>query len=243
MGVSVGKWTKHNLLKKDKILVNYLPETLLFTEESYHNLLDKYGTIIIKPCFGSYGKGVIQVSSRDNGQIEIHSEFDKNIYNDKKEAYVSLVKNYCSPQKKYIVQQKISLASIQNSPFDIRVMVQRRINTSEWQVTGKLAKVAARGYIITNVARTVCPVEEAIAASGLHASPNEILKEIDKVSLLTANHLINYYKESHVFGLDVAIDTEGKIWIIEVNLKPRISMFKLLKDKKQYKMIKRYRRR
>lgn len=121
-------------------------------------------------------------------------------------------------------------------------MVQRRRNTSDWQVTGKLAKIAARGYIVTNVARTVCPVEEAIAASDLHTSLNEILIEIDKVSLLIANHLMDYYKKSHIFELDIAIDTGGKIWIIEANLRPSISMFNLLKDKKQYKMIKRYRR-
>ena len=100
MRVSTGKWRKHNLLKEDKILVNYLPETLLFTEESYHNLLDKYATIIIKPCRGYHGKGVIQVSSRDNDQIEIHSDRNKNIYNDKEEAYVWLVKNHCSSPKK-----------------------------------------------------------------------------------------------------------------------------------------------
>ena len=53
---------------------------------------------------------------------------------------------------------------------------------------------------------------------------------------------MDYYKKSHIFELDIAIDTGGKIWIIEANLRPSISMFNLLKYKKQYKMIKRYRR-
>ena len=34
------------------------------------------------------------------------------------------LKTIVLPKKKYIVQQKISLARIQNGPFDIKVMVQ-----------------------------------------------------------------------------------------------------------------------
>ncbi|MDI4649689.1 hypothetical protein KB449_32475 [Cohnella sp. F6_2S_P_1] len=59
----------------------------------------------------------------------------------------------------YIVQRRLQLARIQRKPFDIRVMVQRKKgHSSNWNTTGSYAKVAARGYLVTNVTSRTLPV-------------------------------------------------------------------------------------
>src|SRR5690606_25626954 len=128
-----------------------------------------------------------------------------------------------------------------NNPIDIRVIVQRKRKSSEWIVTGKIAKVARDGYIITSAAKELVPVEEAIKRSSLNSElKQKMLNELDQVSLNTARQLEKYYTKSRLIGLDMGIDQEGKIWIIEANLTPNIAMFNKIEDKSDYETIKRY---
>jgi glutathione synthase/RimK-type ligase-like ATP-grasp enzyme len=66
----------------------------------------------------------------------------------------------------------VALAKIDDSPFDIRVIVQRKIGSNEWNITGCYAKVAKTGFFKTNLAAggTVLPVEEAIKRSSIDKS-------------------------------------------------------------------------
>jgi len=85
-------------------------------------------------------------------------------------------------------------------PIDLRVMVQRR-KSSPWVVTGKLAQVAGKGYIITNIARskgTVILVETAIQRSAVNkVSRRAILAQIDKIALSGAEQLSSVYKKGY----------------------------------------------
>lgn len=242
MSVSVGKWTKHTILLKEEKLVHYLPETQLFNKSNFYDFIDRYGELVLKPCFGYHGKGVSHVFSLDKEHFSVHSGFKKTDLKNIEEAFDYLKKNYHSRKQKYIVQQRILLASINHSPFDIRVMVQRKKKSDEWKVTGKLAKVAAKGFFITNAARGVIPVEEAIEKSGRNFPITDLLNEIDLVALLTAKQLKDAYPRRRTIGLDIGVDVYGKIWIIEANLDPSLSMFKLLKDETAYDLIQQYRK-
>ena len=232
MRVSYGKHTKHKLMSLDERLLGYLPETQYFTEETLWEMLEKHNQIILKPCFGYQGLGVVQLSALENDHIELHKEYKKNILNGKEDTYSYLKENHFSRKRpRYIVQKKIPLATINNNPFDMRVMVQRKRKSSDWVVTGKLAKVAANNYVITNAAKAILSVEEAMQRSTLNnEQTNNIVTELDQVSLIVAEQLAKSYPNIRAYGIDLGIDQEGKIWIIEANLSPSIFMFKLLKD-------------
>ena len=232
MRVSYGKLTKHNLMSRDKRLLDFLPDTQYFIEETLWEMLKKHRQVIVKPCFGYQGIGVVQLSALEDEQIELHKEYKKITLNGKAETIAYLKENHFRRKKpRFIVQQKIPLATINNNPFDMRVMVQRKRNSSEWVVTGKLAKLAANNYVITNAAKAILSVEEAINRSSLNNKQlNQITAELDQVSLLVAEQLAISYPKNRGYGIDLAIDQEGKVWIIEANLSPSIFMFKLLKD-------------
>lgn len=120
-------------------------------------------------------------------------------------------------------------------------MVQRARNSSEWAVTGRLAKVAYEGYIITNVVQNILPVEIAIEKSCLREiSVQDLLSNIDRLVLLAATRFQKVYPSCHMIGFDIGIDDKGEIWIIEANFQPLITIFKLLEDKSMYLTIKRY---
>lgn len=238
MGAPLGKWTKHKLLLNNSSLIAYLPETQVLTKSTFTEFLCRYGQAIIKPSFGSLGKRVFKVTDIGNGQYEIHGGNKKEIIEGRLEAY-QFVHSRIS-KKKNIIQQVIPLAMKNGFPLDIRVMVQRRRSSGEWVITGKAAKVAGRGYFITNVAREVLPVEEAIQESNIADNFKRIGKiknELHEVSLKIANTLQNHYPERNEMGIDFGVDTNGKIWIIEVNMKPMIRMFRLLQDKSMLEEI------
>ncbi|WP_391563885.1 YheC/YheD family protein [Paenibacillus cremeus] len=75
----------------------------------------------------------------------------------------------------------------------IRVMVQRR-KSSRWKITGKLAKRAKAGYIVTNVTKRVLPVKKAIRLSKIKNSlADSTMNKIDNISLRTAKQIGLYY--------------------------------------------------
>ena len=229
MGISRGKWTKHQLMLKDGDFVKYLPDTQLLSEDSFWLFLDNYNQVIVKPSIGSLGRGIIKVTNHGDREYEVHIEHKKIVVNGREKTYKIVCDNL--RKKKYIVQEVILLETYHNRPFDIRVMVQRKKNSLKWNVTGKAVKVAANGFFITNVAKEIVTIEEAFRESQL---PNnlfsELLTEIEHVSLKTANYLGKYYPKTRKFGIDIGIDDKGKVWIIEVNVNPNIAMFKTLGD-------------
>jgi hypothetical protein len=234
---SVGKWTKYKLLNKEQALLPYLPETQLFSKESLWALLDKYNQIVFKPSIGCQGRGVRLITSLEKEQYEIHEEVSKIKLNDRNELYDYLMKGQRN-KRSYILQQKIELAIIDGNRFDLRVMVQRKKGAPEWKVTGKVARVAGKGFFITNAAKELLNVEEAINLSSLNQKPvDEVLKQIDKVALLTTGYLGKYYPKCRAIGIDMGIDSKENIWIIEVNLYPVIEFFNYLKDKSMYNTI------
>jgi hypothetical protein len=243
MTVSVGKWTKHKLMSKDERLTAYLPDTQYLNRSSLNKMLEKYNQIMVKPCFGYQGLGIIQISVLSDEDFELHIGHRKIIINGKEKIYDYLKENHF-PRKRqrYIVQQRIALATIENNPFDIRVMVQRKKNSSDWVVTGKLAKVAANNFVVTNAAKAVLSVENAIEKSLINNEKiKAIVADLEEVSLLIAGHLAKSYTKKRVYGIDLGIDQEGKVWIIEANLTPAVSMFKYLGDG-SYETINSYKR-
>ncbi|MFC3886043.1 YheC/YheD family protein [Bacillus songklensis] len=244
MGAKWNKWKHYQVMKEEEALLNYLPETQLLTEQSLWELMNKYNHVIIKPRQGVLGRGITQVSFIGKDLYEIHAENRKITLTSREEVYNNLndLKKLLH-YKPYIVQQKIPLATIDDCPFDLRVMVQRKKNSATWVVTGKLAKVAAKGFFITNVAQNILPVEEAIQHSSLcqiHLQIQDLLSHIDRSALLAATQLETFYPKYRTIGFDIGLDQKGKVWIIEANFKSMISMFDLLKDKTMYQTIKSY---
>ncbi|WP_338075724.1 YheC/YheD family protein [Chengkuizengella sediminis] len=240
--ISKHKWAKYQYMMNNEALIPYVPETYLMDKGDLWLLLDKYEHVILKPSKGSRGRGVILVSTEGNNQYKIHSE-DNIVTKKGKEKTYKYLKDKID---NYIIQQSIFRPTINQCPFDLRVITQRKKGSNKWVVTGKVAKVAGEGFIVSNITRSkgqVLPASSAIQMSTIkNLSYKSLLRKIDRVALTTAHHLVKYYKKNRIFGLDIALDQEGHVWILEANLKPFTSHFKMLEDKRMYRRIKRYAR-
>ncbi|MDR6549288.1 YheC/YheD family protein [Paenibacillus qinlingensis] len=236
--LSTSKWTKYKLLRKSKKLQAALPETDWLSVSSFWRMLPKYGQLILKPT-GSYGgSGVLQVKTSGNSAYEVQDGAKHRTYHDPEDLNAFIKKK---ANKNYIVQQRIHLATKNGRPFDLRVMVQRH-SKSPWQVTGMLAKVAGKGYIITNIRRSggrVVTVESALRGSELKDMPtSELLAELHNVALRSAEQLGPSYRWVKTMGIDMAFDKQGNVWIIEVNFAPMLELFLRLPTKTAFHKIK-----
>lgn len=132
--------------------------------------------------------------------------------------------------KMYIVQRGIELARVNGRPIDIRVMMQRDKPGGKWLYSGMLAKIAGPGSVVTNTALsrgTVMDVEPALVKALGWSKPRaaRLVRQLETLGYTWARHFdtYQYYRE---LGFDVAIDTNGRIWLLEQNTAPSHALFK-----------------
>lgn len=242
MGKIGYKWGVHWTLMKDVAVAKTLPETRLFQERDLMQMLQKYGSVILKPSGGTGGYGVIQVTRTASGGFELRWGAKRRILPHGGALIQELKPRLRLGGSRYLIQQRIDLAKVWGRPFDIRVMVQRR-KGRPWKVTGHLAKVAAERLIVTNVARqaTVLPVETALQRSTVRGKAiHDVMYELKATALHAAKRLGRHSPSSLVAGFDLGVDQRGKVWMIEANPKPCVAIFLHLKDKTMYNRILRY---
>jgi glutathione synthase/RimK-type ligase-like ATP-grasp enzyme len=241
---SKNKLLKYRHMKSYAPLAYYLPKTDWMSTHAFWDMMNQYGRVVVKPTGGSRGRGVYQVTDLGGNRYQIHVEKRKIRIKGKDRTYDYLSR--CIGDQSYIVQRWISRAKVRGRPFDLRVIIQRRRNSYAWTVTGKVAKVAGRGYIVSNITRSkgrVLPVRTAIARSSLRRfSLRSLQSAINRVSLLSAKRLSTKFPHHRIYGLDLALDRNGRPWIIEANLFPSRSHFRKLKDKTMLRRITAYKR-
>ncbi|PTX60821.1 YheC/D-like protein [Melghirimyces profundicolus] len=227
------KWRVHRILMKDPVLTASLPETRWLEQGTLLSMLDRHGSVIVKPSGGTGGYGIIQIRQTGPGKYEIHHGTRRQGIGRK--GLYSRVRSMTRHRSLYLVQKRIPLATVRGRPIDIRVMVQRRRNTP-WEVTGYLAKVAGKGHVVTNVARSkgyVLTVPQVIRLSDVRgASTDAVIRKLRNFSLRAARRLGGV-----VVGFDMGVDKNGEIWMIEANPRPALSLFRKLKDPSMYRKI------
>jgi hypothetical protein len=238
------KWSKYLILKRSEQLAPHLPNTRRLTRSAFWEFIKKYDQVILKPVYGSGGKGVIQVSSLGNQRYEVHREKTKKTITGKKQTYYYVKKKIGSSD--YMVQRRIHLATVNNRPFDMRIIAQRRRNSDVWTITAKVAKVAGKGYIVTNNTRskgTILHVETALQRSSLIGhSPQSLLYDIERIALLSAEWLSAFFPRHRIYGMDMGLDENGHVWIIETNHYPAMSHFRKLGDEAMCRRILEYKK-
>ncbi|WP_255348677.1 YheC/YheD family protein [Paenisporosarcina sp. TG20] len=244
------RFSKHlmqDILLQNDVVKETLPETEKLSEKSLWSMLYKHQEIILKK--ENYGKGIgmLKVKVLEEGNYEVHIEDEKKIITQKTElnSYVMNITN----GEDYLVQQFVALAKINDSPFDIRVIVQRKFGTNKWIVTGKYAKVSQQDYFKTNLAAggSVLPVDEAIRLSSVddNIDISTLLSQIDEVSLEATKQACSTetFKDWLIWGMDVGIENNGKLVFFEANEVPGYKGFKNLPDltmRKRIRKIKAY---
>lgn len=233
VGYSLGsKLTIQQHLEKSPRLSPYLLPTIpLHDAKTAQSLIQRYQTVMIKPVNGKGGQGIFRLSTKNRGYwIEKNGETP--VFLDPHQLSNWLKKQQTSNQ--YLLQPWIDIRNKEGNVFDIRVLVQKN-RLGKWQLTGMGVREAADGKITSNL------------KSGGHAYPVEhyltALFGVEQAKILydqliqLADYIPPYLEQSYEkrfaeFGLDLAVDRSGQIWIIEINIKPGKTLYGRIADKK-----------
>lgn len=238
-----GKWGLHTFYSRDRQIARLLPQTELLNANSLRSMLNRFGSVYIKPNLEHMGKGVMKAWKTAEGYRIVKVKGRSQLF-PSLDTLVSRVLR-STAGKPHIVQRTIPLAKLSNRCYDIRVMMMRDAGDS-WRYSGMLAKVAGPSSIITNVLRGggyATTVRQALDRSGLPKSRNkqQLVRDLIRMGYAVCRHF-NRKKYSSQIGIDFGVDNTGKLWLIEVNFDfPSHELFARLPDKTMYRLIKRRR--
>ena len=238
------KLLKTSVLLKDRDILPHIPETRLFTPYNLRRMLQKYGMVYVKPDRGSFGWGVMKVEREpclECSRFALYFRRHRWEYASHQELVAAV--NRIRRGKPYLVQRGIRMITHGDCPLDIRVMVQLSLERV-WETTGYLARVAARGRIVTNFHSGGTPMELKPLLSA-HLSPQETETYVNALCRLgesVARHLHRFFPGIKEVGLDIALQGDMKPWILEVNTNPHSDVFMAIGNWEMYCKIWKYAR-
>lgn len=236
-----GKLQIQELLNEEPNLRPHLPGTYEATASNIAIMMRLYDELIIKPNKSSIGRGIMKMERISTGwkltyplSLSIHNKKWRTIRF--KGTLLPLLLRNRLRKMKYIVQQRLPLATFRGRPFDLRVSVQRGGNGS-WQVTGIVAKVASNKTFLTNVAQggSVYRLEAILKQEYAHLKTSEVVRDIEDFSIRVARYLAQSLPHMADLGLDIGITTDGFPMFIECNSKDQRYSFREAGMDKEWK--------
>lgn len=221
------KWTLFEWLNKSKVTKRYVPATRKLTGPSdLELLLAEFPSLYLKPVKGKAGAGIMRVERPKTNP----GPFILRIQEHRKSRvshFPSIAKLWNSIKgvigsEEYIVQQGIVLASYEDRPYDLRVLVQKN-GKGEWDLTGVGARVAGKLSITTHVPRggSIHEPGMVLAAAFGTEMARRLLVRINRAALSIARQIEK--ASGHTLGemsMDLGVDTSGQIWFFEANSRP-----------------------
>ncbi len=219
----------------------YIPDTEWYSEDAAEKLLERYGTVFVKPNKGRIGIGVMRLRHLERGKYEVHYQDQAEVLNSL-DAALSRIHENMNPKKRYLVQQGIDLASVLDRPFDLRVVMHKV--DGKWQRSAWCVKISPPKLIVTNHARggVILTVDQAFKQNKHIFNPEEMKQRLEAVCHTICDVFDLHYSFA-IIGLDMAVDKNGQIWFIEANTSPDHTMFSKLGDSRIYKRLRKLDRR
>ncbi|MGZ4122250.1 MAG: YheC/YheD family protein [Tumebacillaceae bacterium] len=213
------KWAKWRLINDVATLKDCQPLTCPYTPEYLQQFLGLFPTVFLKPDDGYGGKDVIRVKP-EGELLRVLHDSNEHTFADVEalDAWLTTVRG----DRPFLLQQGIDLMPYKGKLVDMRTILQKG-ERGDWRVTGMFAKAAKPGMAVTNVKAGGLPFRVGVYLKGnLERSERKrVLRDMVMLSRAVA-HVFEQSYSNTLYGLDIALDREGKLWLIEVNTRPSI---------------------
>nr|WP_236784614.1 YheC/YheD family protein [Alteribacter salitolerans] len=217
------------ILAKDKTLKEFIIEQRgVNTIGDIFIMVYRFKKIVVKPKAGVGGNGVLfiekigwnrfKVADYKNVRIAMSRILSTN-------QLISFMKERNLDSGRFIVQKWIQFKTYKGNSFDMRFHMQK--NDEGWICSGIESRVAASGQQVTNLAKGGKPLSfEAVMES--ETDSDQLKDELTTICKTIGEAIDQAYPDDCFadIGMDIALDSAGKVWFIEANCRPLFKGFK-----------------
>lgn len=218
------KWITHQLLQTYPHLYPYLPETMLFADkDQLKDYLLAKNQIFLKPVLGSQGKRIFKLTQHEE-TVKVNYSSSKSgkpiEYSSFEEMYNNIIKRLKS--EPYLIQQAIPLLCYYGKPIDFRLLCYRSAR-GKWQVSSSIARMTGEVSFVTNLAQggKLFPVFQVLEDLFDRREAFHLKKFMYEAAIHVSDSLSAMLDGVFAeFAIDMALDENGRPWVLEVNTKP-----------------------
>jgi glutathione synthase/RimK-type ligase-like ATP-grasp enzyme len=223
----INKWDFYRTVSTAPDLREFLPETARFKGNlDIDKMLGKYEKLFFKPVNAMKGIGIVAVSAVDKGQLECRYRSKGEILTKlipSSEMIPTLLKEAAGRKRAYIIQQGIDIFRYQGEVLSFRVWAMKN-GKGQWVMPGMYATVSGSGGFLTNTRAggRFVPLNTLFAdiIPRLPYTKEYLVGQLECLALRTAVALDKRYGPLGELGLDIALDIDGRLWLIEANGNP-----------------------
>lgn len=230
-----GKLKVHQFLKRSTTLKRHLPATIQYTgAESLNRSLQIFGSgIFMKPSGGSQGRHTLYLSFIGDQKIKLQGRdrgnhtFEQTITLQQMDDWV----RHFTGNRRFIIQPFLKLLNQKGNPYDLRSLVQKN-DRGLWSITGIAVRQGAEDGLTSNLhgGGTAYPALPYLASDFGDEKAVQIIRTIRHLSVQLPPLLEEGFGRLGELGIDFGVDTQGRVWILEVNSKPGRRAFTLTGD-------------
>lgn len=235
-----GKWQLAELVASSSVS-RYLPHTERYTKpQDALKYIQKYKAVVAKPSGGSHGRGVVAVFRKTEkepcnivGRTQGNAHMS-HTFSDTNQALAWLHRFIGS--RSYILQPYLHLRTPDHLPFDIRVLMQKD-ELQSWQLTGMAVRTGNAHSLTSNLhgggkAEKITPFLEKICANKQTAT--QVEQEIYTLCHRVTRLIEHEHGRLCELGVDIGVDSRGRVWLLEVNSKPGRQVFRQAGEREMY---------
>ncbi|MEK4063800.1 MULTISPECIES: YheC/YheD family endospore coat-associated protein [Paenibacillus] len=237
------KWTVHQTFSQKSRFRQHMPETLLYQSSAdLHRMLKFSPVVYVKPINGTGGRGILRIERQRDGKqlFDIQGRRqNRQIIAPRKVSLTrleSIVRQWCLGGR-FLVQQGIPLRLPSGRYHDYRMLVQKN-GQGVWELTGMAGRVGAARSVTSNLHGGGHAVRAEVLLKewlGSEEKATKAMKTAEKLGLEGAAFLEDSFGALCELALDLAINREGKIYVLEVNPKPAREVFARTGDSATYR--------
>jgi glutathione synthase/RimK-type ligase-like ATP-grasp enzyme len=236
------KWTIYRTLGKVSSFRAHLPATRLYgSPGDVTSLLAKFPLLYLKPINGTGGRGILRIEKQKSGMLLLQGrDHSRRIIEPKRiprDRLASELRNWEKKGEKYIVQQGLNIKLPNGRVHDYRMLVQKN-GSGDWEFTGCAGRVGPPRSITSNLhgGGEAVPMNALLRRwVGSETALAQIRETAERLGISIARHLESTYGALCELALDLAIDRNGRVWLLEVNPKPAREVFVQAGEKDVYR--------
>jgi hypothetical protein len=224
-----------NMMKDHPQIRDYLPETSTqINKENLDHLLKKFKGVFLKHTNESLGRGIYLII-KDGRNYKVRKNLTRSaIVLTERTIEQFLAQN----RKEHILQQAISLKMHKNRKIDYRVIVVKDLHDT-WRCRGIIGWLGdTHGLTINTLSEVHGKQVEAMLKLQFNYNKADIKikkNELSQLGIALARELDKRTGPYVDLGIDIGLDSKGKLWVFEVNVCQDLRCPLWINDKDMYK--------